>query len=229
LMEKRVAEDDSEYTHAQFVEHYGDEAQWWWDQAESAADVSPDQLRDYFQLLFNTADANSDGVLSVIEFARLLSLCKFDFPDEAIIQLLQTVDVDQDGVINFDEMSACMIALLEARAEESAATVIVSPMWNQVPADMLEEHLETLFHEGDQNGDGVLQPPEFLSLLEEAGLNFPAKLVLRLFMEADTNEDGVIEYEEYMPAMLQVMQAMRDEPLDSDLERVRCEKAAGNW
>jgi Ca2+-binding EF-hand superfamily protein len=83
------------------------------------------------------------------------------------------------------------------------------PMWDEVPADMLERYLEKLFQIGDTNGDGVLQPKEFLELLTRAGLRFPPKLVLKLFLEADTNHDGVIEYDEFMPAMLAVIAAMK--------------------
>merc|ERR1712195_208426 len=61
------------------------------------------------------------------------------------------------------------------------------------------------------NGDGVLQPQEFLELLTRAGLRFPANLVLKLFLEADTNGDGVIEYDEFMPAMLAVIAAVKGE------------------
>jgi Ca2+-binding EF-hand superfamily protein len=34
--------------------------------------------------------------------------------------------------------------------------------------------------------------------------------VLKLFLEADTNHDGVIEYDEFMPAMLAVIESMRE-------------------
>jgi Ca2+-binding EF-hand superfamily protein len=84
-------------------------------------------------------------------------------------------------------------------------------MWDEVPADMLERYLEKLFQIGDTNGDGVLQPKEFLELLTRAGLRFPPKLVLKLFLEADTNQDGVIEYDEFMPAMLAVIAAIKAE------------------
>merc|ERR1712166_257441 len=87
------------------------------------------------------------------------------------------------------------------------------PMWDEVPADMLERYLAKLFQIGDTNGDGVLQPQEFLELLTRAGLRFPPKLVLKLFLEADTNGDGVIEYDEFMPAMLAVISSMKGEAL----------------
>merc|ERR1712166_456013 len=83
---------------------------------------------------------------------------------------------------------------------------------------MLERYLEKLFQIGDTNGDGVLQPVEFLELLTRAGLRFPAKLVLKLFLEADTNGDGVIEYDEFMPAMLAVIASMKDSIPDAAVE-----------
>merc|ERR1711966_250043 len=71
---------------------------------------------------------------------------------------------------------------------------------------------------GDTNGDGVLQPTEFLELMTRAGLRFPPELVLKLFLEADTNQDGVIQYEEFMPAMLEVIDAMKEGIVDAAVE-----------
>merc|ERR1719253_2526374 len=176
------------------------------------ADVPADMMVDYLQKLFKIADSNDDGVLSPIEFAELLSRSGFNFPDHMIIQMIKAADVNEDGVIEYEEFVPAMMSLAAAMNEEDLVPDVGEgvPMWDEVPADMLERYLEKLFQIGDTNGDGVLQPKEFLELLTRAGLRFPPKLVLKLFLEADTNHDGVIEYDEFMPAMLAVIAAMKD-------------------
>merc|ERR1712166_925854 len=176
------------------------------------ADVPADMMVDYLQKLFKIADSNDDGVLSPVEFAELLSRSGFNFPDHMIIQMIKAADVNEDGVIEYEEFVPAMMGLAAAMNEEDLAPDVGEgvPMWDEVPADMLERYLEKLFQIGDTNGDGVLQPQEFKELLTRAGLRFPPKLVLNLFLEADTNHDGVIEYDEFMPAMLEVIASMKE-------------------
>merc|ERR1711865_962227 len=176
------------------------------------ADVPADMMADYLQKLFKVADSNDDGVLSPVEFAELLSRSGFNFPDHMILSLVKAADVNEDGVIEYEEFVPAMLGLMEAAHEDDHTPDVGEgvPMWDEVPLDMLERYLEKLFQIGDTNGDGVLQPKEFLELLTRAGLRFPANLVLKLFLEADTNGDGVIEYDEFMPAMLAVIASMKD-------------------
>merc|ERR1711865_1239086 len=183
------------------------------------ADVPADMMADYLQKLFKVADSNDDGVLSPIEVAELLSRSGFNFPDHVILSLVKAADVNEDGVIEYEEFVPAMLGLMEAANEDDHTPDVGEgvPMWDEVPADMLERYLEKLFQIGDTNGDGVLQPKEFLELLTRAGLRFPPKLVLKLFLEADTNHDGVIEYDEFMPAMLAVIADMKN--IDADLQQ----------
>merc|ERR1711937_600526 len=176
------------------------------------ADVPADMMADYLHKLFKIADTNDDGVLTPTEFAELLSRSGFNFPAHVIVSLVKAADVNEDGVIEYEEFVPAMLGLMEA-ANEADLTPNVGegvPMWDEVPDEMLERYLSKLFQIGDTNGDGVLQPQEFLELLTRAGLRFPAELVLKLFLEADVNHDGVIEYDEFMPAMLAVVAAMKE-------------------
>merc|ERR1711959_655092 len=176
------------------------------------ADVPADMMADYLQKLFKIADTNDDGVLTPIEFADLLSRSGFNFPAHGIVSLGKAADVNEDGVIEYEEFVPAMLGLMEAANEADLVPDVGEgvPMWDEVPDEMLERYLTKLFQIGDTNGDGVLQPQEFLELLTRAGLRFPADLVLRLFLEADVNQGGVIEYDEFMPAMLAVIAAMKE-------------------
>eukprot|EP00658_Telonema_sp_P-2_P002321 TRINITY_DN10886_c0_g1_i4.p1 TRINITY_DN10886_c0_g1~~TRINITY_DN10886_c0_g1_i4.p1 ORF type:complete len:174 (+),score=44.28 TRINITY_DN10886_c0_g1_i4:128-649(+) len=68
--------------------------------------------------------------------------------------------------------------------------------WHHVPQDELDEYLRKLFFVADQNGDGVLQSHEFVSLMRESALNFPDQIINQALADADTNQDGVIQCEE---------------------------------
>merc|ERR1711871_1905151 len=169
-------------------------------------DVPPAMLEDYLQKLFAIGDVNGDGVLSPTEFADLLSRSGFNFPSDVILKIVREADVNQDGVIELDEFMPAMLSILGAAQDgrlpdETPEVADDMPTWDEVPEAMLEKYLGKLFAIGDTNGDGVLQPQEFLELLTRCGLRFPAEVVLDIFLKADVNGDGVIEYDEFIPAM----------------------------
>ena len=129
---------------------------------------------------------NGDGVLSPIEFADLLSRSGFNLPSNVIIKLVKEADVNNDGVIEYEEFIPAMLRLVNAPPEYFDDTPEVAadmPTWDNVPIAMLEKYLEKLFAIGDTNGDGVLQPQEFLELLTRCGLRIPSDVVLDMFLK----------------------------------------------
>ena len=170
-------------------------------------DVSGEMMAIYLRQLFKIADTNNDGVLTPTEFARLLSHSGFNFPAHVVVALVKAADVNEDGVIEYEEFVPAMLELMHQAHEFGSHTTASEmeqlpyrvPRWHEVPDHMIEGYLQKIFNIGDTNGDGVLQPKEFLALLSDAGLRFPPALVLKLFLEADVNHDGVIEYDEFIP------------------------------
>ena len=86
------------------------------------------------------------------------------------------------------------------------------PNWDEVPHDVLETYLGKLFAIGDTNGDGVLQPLEFLELMYRCGLQFPDEVILEIFVKADANKDGVIQYDEFIPIMKAIIAEAKAKP-----------------
>jgi len=70
----------------------------------------------------------------------------------------------------------------------------------------LEYELQQRFLLADANGDGVLEPQEFIDLLTRSDLpRIPPAVILELFGRLDTNRDGLIQYEEYLPMMSELI------------------------
>jgi len=179
----------------------------------SVQDVPPAMLEDYMKKLFMIGDVNGDGVLSPTEFVDLLSRSGFNLPPEVILKLAREADVNQDGVIEYEEFIPVMLRLVGAPPsyfDDTPEVAADMPAWDEVPEAMLEKYLGKLFAIGDTNGDGVLQPQEFLELLARCGLRFPAEVVLEIFLKADANQDGVIEYDEFIPAMKAIIAGAKE-------------------
>jgi Ca2+-binding EF-hand superfamily protein len=112
-----------------------------------------------------------------------------------------------------------VIAAMKDGATDAAVDQFEAGMPNpaDVPADMMADYLQQLFKIADSNDDGVLSPVEFAELLSRSGFNFPAHVIVSLVKAADVNEDGVIEYEEFVPAMLGLMEAANEADLVPDV------------
>merc|ERR1711865_837214 len=70
--------------------------------------VPPAQLELYFQKLFSVGDKDKNGVLDAIEFRDLLRKSGFGFKDEYISELLNAADINNDGVLQYDEFVVAM-------------------------------------------------------------------------------------------------------------------------
>jgi len=158
-------------------------------------EVGADQMDRYLEGLFKIADTNGDGVLQPSELATLLQLTGFNLSASTILDIVQAADVDGDGVIQYAEFVPVVRELLTApaKSEEGAASNL---KYQELTTLQLEEYLRELFKIADMNGDGVLQPVEYVQLMRLSGLNFSDEVVLAGLTDADTNKDGVIDYEE---------------------------------
>ena len=156
----------------------------------------------YLQGLFSIADTNGDGVLQPTELVKLLSMCGFELSSTQILDVMTEADVNGDGVIDYEELVPVAASLLKVVKDGKGSSDAVTPKyaWSDVPAEELDAYLRKLFAIADENGDGVLQPQEYVKLMRLSGLGFPDELILQGFTEADTNQDGVIQYEELVEA-----------------------------
>jgi len=171
------------------------------------ADVPPELLERYLAKLFSVADTNGDGVLQPTELSRLLELSGFNLTPQQVAEVIDNADVNHDGVISYEEFVPIAAEILQARAQAGAPAM---PNLQDVPAPMLERYFKKLFAIADTNGDGVLQPHEFASLLELSGFSFTPSQIEDLMSQADVNRDGVIEYDEFIPVAMDILRARKE-------------------
>jgi len=116
------------------------------------------------------------------------------------------------------EALAQEVALLEAEAERKKSQIrsLQSreflqdddlPPLSVVPLDQLEQYFTDLFAVKDNNRDGVLQPAEFVSLLQHAATNDEQANIL--IAAAEVNQDGLVEFDQFVPAVCQLLREER--------------------
>jgi len=168
------------------------------------ADMPHAELESYLQRLFKIGDRDGNGVLSPEEFESLLRKSGFKFDNATIRRIMNVVDTNHDGVIQYEEFVPAIITLLGSK--EGSATSM--PPIASVPSSQLELYMQRLFKIGDKDGNGVLDALEFRDLLRKSGFNLDDEFINRIMAAADTNQDGVIQFSEFVPAMKAVIERL---------------------
>ena len=94
---------------------------------------------------------------------------------------------------------------------------------NYESTEELEKVLVGIFNDGDSDGNGYLDPAEFMKLLETADLGLDASDKRQLLVLADANGDGKIEYAEFAPLGADIIHMMRIRQLHQEEQNVTSE------
>jgi calcium-dependent protein kinase len=134
-------------------------------------------LRDTFMLL----DENGDGLLTAAEMKEGLTQAGLKEIPPDLQQILEEVDSDGSGVIDYTEFLA---ATLDKKVY------------------MAEDVCWQAFRIFDRNGDGKIDKHEIQNVLnDEKVQNTAAKDLADIMQEIDKNGDGEIDFQEFMQMM----------------------------
>ena len=133
-----------------------------------------------FSDVFEACDTNQDGHIDQSELRVVLERHGegVTITEERIQRMIQAVDVDKDGRINFGEFMAMMKARTVARD--------------------LKEKMTEMFRTIDVDGDGVITSEELRVVLERAGDTISQEQVQLIIKRYDDNQDGVVSLEEFL-------------------------------
>ncbi|CAI5470113.1 unnamed protein product [Closterium sp. Yama58-4] len=141
------------------------------------------QLRDQF----NAMDINGDGTITIDEIRHALNKdLPYEVKESKVVQILQAMDTNCDGIIDFDEFVAATLHVQQLEEADSAKWEERSrAAFNHFDTDgdgfidaeelrvaaQVKGSLGRLIDEGDVDGDGRISLPEFQKLLRCASIN----------------------------------------------------------
>merc|ERR1719384_577520 len=141
-------------------------------------------LRD----MFTAMDQNGDGTLTVAELKQGLEKSAIKLPSD-LNHLLEEVDTDGSGVVNYTEF---------------LAATMDKKLYNQ------EQVVWNAFKKFDLDGSGAIDRDELAQVLgsdevaDVMHVKVEQKKLIELFSAIDVNNDGMIDFEEFFAMMRHV-------------------------
>merc|ERR1719281_751363 len=183
--------------------------------------MADEQLQQTLQEIFVAADSDGNGTLDVDEFRQCLRDTDLGLNDELIDYLVVSVDTNADGLVSYTEFAPlCYELLTEVIAKElketdemeegmsdevsnmaEAQNILVHGM----SQDEVEELIQTVFEEVDADGNGRLDPGEFVNALAMSKLNLSDDEAESLLSTVTTDEDGMVSLDEFRPIAFQIL------------------------
>jgi len=143
-----------------------------------------EELREAFALF----DKDNDGCITANEVRTVMRGLRLESTDQEISDMINNVDVDGNGTVDFNEFLA-MMSRSNCRRVESPARKTE------------EEELRQAFRIFDIDGNGYVDANELKITMFNLGENLSDKDIKQMLKLADKNKDGRIDYEEFIHMM----------------------------
>ena len=134
----------------------------------------------YYRNAFDMFDKKKIGIITLKELSNVIRSLNLDPTEEEIKEMIDEVDLDGNGEIDFEEF----VTLMNRRSKQT---------------DM-EEELFNAFKVLDKEGNGLISITELRHLM---GNPKNEDEIDELLYENDGDEDGLINYEEFIKNILE--------------------------
>ena len=145
-----------------------------------AEKISPQQLEEY-KLAFSAFDENGDGSISSIEIEKVMKQLGLNPTKDEVRDLLNELDVDQNGTIDFNEF--------------------VSVMSKQSKPKNEDDELLAAFNVFDTDQSGNISATELKKVMQTLGEKLSDDDIAAMIKGADLDGDGQINYTEFLKMM----------------------------
>ncbi|EME38390.1 hypothetical protein DOTSEDRAFT_75810 [Dothistroma septosporum NZE10] len=148
-----------------------------------ADSVLTEQEVSHFRDAFALFDQNGDGEITAEELGAVMRSLGQNPSESELKDMINEVDVDQTGSVDFSEFLQMMALKLKDTDEEQA--------------------LYEAFRVFDKDGSGTISADELKAVMKTLGEDLTDKELDEMLKEADTDGDGTIDYKEFAALMSQ--------------------------
>ncbi|KAK4343307.1 hypothetical protein RND71_036401 [Anisodus tanguticus] len=142
--------------------------------------------------IFSTFDKNNDGYITKQELKLSLKNIGIVMEDIDIVDMVEKVDSNKDGLIDLDEFyELCHTSLGIEEVNEG--------VMNQEEVAKREKDLKEAFDVFDHDKDGLITQEELSKILSSLGMKEGKKLdhCKEMIKKVDVDGDGMVNFEEF--------------------------------
>lgn len=145
-----------------------------------------DDMRDSFACF----DKDNDGFITSKELRTVMKALRIESSEEETAQMIQSVDIDGNGTVDFNEFlrmmsKSCSFVRQDSEAKRSCE----------------EQEMRQAFRIFDIDANGFIDSRELKMTMCHLGEDLSDGDVKRMMKLADKNGDGRIDYEEFIQMM----------------------------
>ncbi|XP_073326341.1 troponin C, skeletal muscle-like [Pagrus major] len=152
-------------------------------QQEARSYLSEEMLAE-FKAAFDMFDTDGGGDISTKELGTVMRMLGQNPTREELDEIIEEVDEDGSGTIDFEEFLVMMVRLLK-----------------EDQAGKSEEELAECFRVFDKNGDGYIDREEFALIIRSTGEPITEDEIDELMKDGDKNADGMLDFDEFLKMM----------------------------
>merc|ERR1711893_145843 len=130
-----------------------------------------------FREAFSLFDKDGDGTITTKELGTVMRSLGQNPSDEELQDMINEVDVDGNGEIDFEEF----LQMMAKKMKETDS----------------EEEIREAFKVFDKDGDGFLTPKELRTVMANLGEKLTDEEIEEMIREADEDGDGKVNYDEF--------------------------------
>ena len=139
------------------------------------------ELKDVFSMF----DKDGDGTITLSEFGSVMKALGQEPTEDELRIMMDSVDTDQNGVIDFDEFVGLMADHFYQDGETPSR----------------EAELYEAFRVFDKNGDGFITEDELRLAMLNLGERLTGEELREMIKAADVDGNGTIDYNEFVAMM----------------------------
>lgn len=151
-------------------------------------DISDEQKAEFKAAFDIFVEDSTDGTITTKELGKVFRMLGQNPSEQELQEMVDEVDEDGSGTIDFDEFCQMMSKQLAAEALES------------IP-ERPEKELADAFRIFDTKCDGYIDGEELTAAFKLLGEPFEDWEVDAFIADGDKNEDGKMDYEEWVDMM----------------------------
>ncbi|KAL7081157.1 hypothetical protein ACP275_14G021700 [Erythranthe tilingii] len=142
-----------------------------------------------FQSAFNVFDKDGDGCINIEELGIVMRSLDQNPTEKELRDMINEVDSDGNGTIDFDEFLNLMVAKEKMQAKD---------VLNEAQSVEFQE----AFTQFDKDGDGCITIDDLARMMRCLDQIIPTQKELRdIINEIDSNRNGTIEFDEFLNHM----------------------------